>query len=314
MSSSRPASLPIPAISAIPPLPPASGPGQDGGKASLRPRYEDIAQDGRIQLTALMPGLGAAAWQDLLAKLPAVDVLFSQGILPILSRIVIVGEDRPVSVYVPLQYEGSFRFAREKDGDRLFVNMWVEARAPIGSTLGPTPPKDAPLELVGRMFAEHVITKPFAPKAERKVTRLDAPGVPPIPEDEHVFESAEALVESAGGPLEAAGDVGFGMMHTDSNQHVNSLVYPRIFEETAVRRLMQDARIPSAHTLLARAVELRWRRPFFAGERASIGLRFGEPAAGGRGEGSKLAAIGTFQPAGSPPGTKPSSALEVLFR
>lgn len=302
-------------VTSIPPLPRASGPDQDGGKASLQPRYEDIAQDGRMQLAALMPGLGAAAWQGLLAKMPAVDVLFSQGILPILSRVVIAGEDRPVSVYTPVQYEGSFRFAREKDGDRLFVNMWVEARAPIASTFGPNSPKDAPLELVGRIFAEHVLTKPFAPKAERKVTRLDAPGIPAVPETEHVFESAEALIESAGGlTLEAAGDVGFGMMHTDSNQHVNSLVYPRIFEETAVRRLMQDARIPAAHALLARALELRWRRPFFAGERASMRMRFVEPTAGSVAGASKIAAVGSFEPAGSPPGAKPSCAVSVLFR
>jgi hypothetical protein len=104
------------------------------------------------------------------------------------------------------------------------------------------------------------------------------------------------------------------MMHTDSNQHVNSLVYPRIFEETAVRRIMQDARIPAAHALLARALELRWRRPFFAGERATIGMRFVEPAAGNLAEGSTIAAVGSFAPAGSPPGPKPSSALKVLFR
>jgi hypothetical protein len=295
--------------SLIPPVPPASGPGQDGGRATIACRYEDIAQDGRIQLTALMPGLGAAVWRALLSQVPAIDVLRSQGILPILRRLVAVGEDRSVSVNVPIEYTGSFRFAREKDGDRLFANMWVEAYAPIGSTLAPDPPRDAPRELVGRVFAEHVLTRPFAPPAERKVTRLDAPGVPPIPEDEHVFESAEALIESAGGPLDDSGDFVFGMMHTDSNQHVNSLVYPRAFEEAAMRRLVQDARIPAAqaHRLLARATEMRWRRPFFGGERAKIAMRFVAP---GPGETWKTAAIGSFRGEGP----KPSSAVKMLFR
>ncbi|MDB4936707.1 MAG: hypothetical protein JWP87_3679 [Labilithrix sp.] len=291
----------------IPPLPPARGPGQDGGRATIAARYEDITQDGRIQLTALMPGLGGAVWRALLSQVPAMDLFRAQGILPILRRLVAVGEDRSVSVNVPIEYTGSFRFAREKDGDRLFANMWVEAYAPVASTLGPTPPRDAPRELLGRVFAEHVITRPFAPPAERKVTRLDAPGVPAVPEDEHVFESAEALIESAGGPLDEAGDFVFGMMHTDSNQHVNSLVYPRIFEEAASRRLVQDARIPSPHALLARATEMRWRRPFFAGERAHIGMRLSETAGGGP---WKVAAIGAFRGEGP----KPSSAVKMLFR
>ena len=291
----------------IPPLPPARGPDQDGGTAEIMPRYEDIMQDGRMQLTALMPGLGAALWKGLLSKFTALETFRSQGILPILRRLVVVGEDRPVSVHIPLRYEGSFRLAREKDGDRLFANMWLEARAPIATTLGPTPPADAPYERVGRVFAEHVITRPFAPPAERKVTRLDAPGIPPIPEDEHPFETAEALVEGASGALEDAGEVVFGMMHTDSNQHVNSLVYPRLFEELAVRRLVQDARIPAAHELLARALELRWRRPFFAGDRARVGLRVVDAAPGSA---WKVSVVGAFQGEGA----KPSTTLKVCLR
>lgn len=291
----------------IPPLPPSRGPGQDGGTASIPPRYEDITQDGRMQLAAMMPGLGAAVWRALLAQVPAIETFRAQGIFPILRRLVAVGEDRSVSVNSSIHYTGSFRFAREKDGDRLFANMWVEAHAPVASSHGPRPAKDAPRELVGRIFAEHVLTRPLAPPAERRVTSLDGPGLPAIPEDEHVFETAEALIESAGGPLEDSGDFPFGMMHTDSNQHVNSLAYPRIFEEAALRRLVHDTRIaPGAkpHDLLARAVELRWRKPFFAGERAKIGMRF----AGG----PPIRAIGAFYRDDAP--EKPSSAVKMLFR
>jgi len=221
-----------------------------------------------------------------------------------------MAEERTVSVNVPVRYTGSFRFAKEKDGDRLFANMWVEAHAPIATTIGPNPPPEAPSELVGRVFAEHVLTRPFAAPKERRVTRLEAPGVPPVPEDEHVFPNAEALVESAGGPLDEAGEMVFGMMHTDSNQHVNSLVYPRVFEEAALAKIVQDARIPAgtaASSLLARAVELRWRRPFFAGERARLGMRLvgAEP-----GETWKIGAVGAFRG----DGPKPSSAVKMWFR
>src|SRR5258708_31906958 len=47
--------------------------------------------------------------------------------------------------------------------------------------------------LVGRIFAEHVLSRPFSPPAERKVTRLDAPGVPEIPEDERSEEHTSEL-------------------------------------------------------------------------------------------------------------------------
>lgn len=290
-------------IGLIPQLPPADGPGQDGGSASIAPRYEDITQDARIQLTALMPGLGAAIWRALLSEIPAIETFRSQGILPILSRLVVACEDRPVSVSVPIRYEGSFRFARQKDGDRIFANMWLTASAPLATTIGPPPAKDAPYELVGRVFAEHVVTRPFAPKDQRRVTRLDAPGVPPVPHHEHVFEGADGLIARASSPLEDLGDTVFAMMHTDSNQHVNSLVYPRVFEEACTRKMMQDACI-SAPQLLSRAAELRFRRPFFAGERARIGASFA-PA-----EGAKMAAIGAFHG----DGPKPSCAIQMWFR
>ncbi|HSO39484.1 MAG TPA: hypothetical protein VLT33_43450 [Labilithrix sp.] len=285
----------------IPPLPPPTEFDRDGGVATLMPRYEDIVQDGRMQLHAFMPGLGAAIWRELLSKVAAASVFRAQGILPILRRLVIVGEDRPASVSVPVHYEGSFRFAREKGGERLFLNMWVEARAAIATTIGPNPPSDAPLERVGRVFAEHVITRPFAPPGERKVTRLDAPGVPPVPDAEHVFDPTEALIE--GLPLADAGDIFFGTMHTDSNQHVNSLVYPRVFEELAVRQL---APTPLRHApLLARSLDIRWRKPFFAGQRAQVRMHAPAPVAGA------TTLTGAFFGDDDP---KPHTTLQLILR
>lgn len=275
----------------IPPIPDARG--EDVvGEAELLPRYEDIAQDGRFLLTAMTPGLGAAVWRALLRKIPASKAFQEQGILPILSRMVLVGEDRSVSVHQPIRYQGRFRFARQRGGDRLFVNMWVDAFAPLGSTFGPPPPKDAEAPLVGRIFAEHVITRPFAGPGERKVTRLEAPGVAPIPEDEYDFEDAEALASKVArvGP---EADVRFGMMHTDSNQHVNSLVYPRIAEEHAIDRLSDEARTKK----LARALDMRWRKPFFAGQTARLGI--------GTFEGDSVA---VFRPADA---ERPSCAIAI---
>ncbi|MBS2020463.1 MAG: hypothetical protein JST00_46835 [Deltaproteobacteria bacterium] len=287
---------------AIPPLPPARRDHEDGGRAELPMRYEDVTQDGRVQLTSIMWGLGHAVWRSLLAKMPVMERFRAEGVLPILRRLVVVGEERSVTVNLPVHYEGSFRFAHEEGGERIFANMWLEARAPVGSTLMRSPPRDAPAERMGRIFAEHVVTRPFAPPAERKVTRLEVPGLPAIPEDAHPFETAEALV--AGSPLEEVGDVVFGMMHTDSNQHVNSLVYPRVFEEHVVKKLATTGH-PGAKTMLMRALELRYRKPFFAGDRATIAMRM-EPAAGSE---SGVDVVGAF---GDP--SRPHCTLRMTLR
>jgi hypothetical protein len=181
--------------------------------------------------------------------------------------------------------------------------MWMDADAPVATTFGPPPGPDAPRALAGRAFAEHVITRPFAPPAERKVTRLDAPGIElhEGEQHEHTFEPAESLLSGSGSGspspphLEDAGEILFGMMHTDSNQHVNSLVYPRVFEEALVRRVADP-------TLLARAVELRWRKPFFAGDRARLRMAMLDDRT----------AVGTFTPASSADG-KPSCVVRMTL-
>ena len=278
--------------------------------AEVRPRYEDIVQDGRMQLTSLMPGLGSV-WRTLggSPKSPLAS-LRAQGILPILRRLVIVGEDGPFTIQASLQVSGTWRLARETGGDRLLLDMWLEVRAPKGQSLAPPPPPDAPLSLVGRIYAEHVITRPFAPRDERKVTRLDVPGLPAVPEDEHPLEDVSALL--AGHPLEPAPhEHTFGMMHTDPNQHVNSLAYPRIFEEVALRHVAARGISPAPQALLARALDVRYRKPFFAGDRAAMTLhaeRLEAPAPGAAGVGP-VGAVGAFAPAGAPAGTPPSCTI-----
>lgn len=246
----------------IPPLRPERG-FEASATATLRPRYEDVSQDGRLQLTALMPALGKV-WKSLDTS-GMLTELRAQGILPILQRLTIRGERGPFSVTVPIECSGTWRIAREADGERLFLDMWLEARAPHASTLGSAPPAEAERVLVGRAYVEHVFTRPFASPAERKVTRLDVRGLPPVPEDTRPFASAEALI--AEHRLTTVREHRFGLMHTDSNQHVNSLVYPRLFEEALTE---QDP------GLLADAVELRYRKPFFAGDRAVLSLAHGE--------------------------------------
>ncbi|MBX3233137.1 MAG: hypothetical protein KIT84_20310 [Labilithrix sp.] len=296
-------------ISSIPPIPPARG-YESTGRAKLDLRYEDVAQDGRVLLPSLMPGLGAV-WRSL-AEHERLQAFRDSGVLPILSRVVMQdGDEGPFGAQVPVDVEGTWRLARETNGERIFLDMWLDAYAPNAHTLAPAPPPDAPRRRVGRLYAEHVMTRPFGPPAERKVTRLDFAGLPAIPEDEHPHAEAVALVASHA--LEPAHEHLFGMMHTDSNQHVNSLVYPRLFEEAAVARAVERARVrlapgtkPTEHLLLARAIELRYRKPFFAGDRATLRLALTDGA-------PSVAAVGAFVPAGGD-ASKPSTTVAMLLR
>ena len=287
----------------IPPLPPAKSGGQDGGSAVLTPRYEDVAQDGRMQLNGLLPGMGQAVWHGLLSKVPGWRTLRKQGISPIFHRLVAEGEDRGCSAHVPMHVKGSYRLAHEKDGERIFLLMWLDTYAPVGLTHQKTPGPDAPRELVGRMWAEHIFTKPFAPAGQRRVTKLEGEGLPAIPEDEHVFEDAEDLLREAG-PLEDLTDFVFTKMHTDSNQHVNSLVYQKVFEEHFAAHLFRTG-VPNSVNLLSRSLDIRWRKPFFLGEVAKIKYRIVETEPG------KVSVIGGFF--GKDP-AKPHTMLKMVLR
>jgi len=69
--------------------------------------------------------------------------------------------------------------------------------------------------------------------------------------------------------------VTFGVTHTDGNQHVNSLVYPRLFEEAALRRFAATGR---STTVLARKLDIAFRRPSFAGDSVRVVLGMWESA------------------------------------
>lgn len=289
---------------AIPKVPPARG-YEVPAAAELRPRYEDVAQDGRVQLTTMMPGLGAI-WK-VLGTAKQMEAFRDQGVLPILRRLIMVGEEGPFSVSAPIEYKGEWRLAREDGGDRLFLNMWLEARAPIGNTLGPPPPRDAERVVVGRAYAEHVLTRPFASSAEdRRVTKIGVPGLPEIPEDTILYEEADALV--AGHVLETSHERLFAKMHTDSNQHVNSLVYPRMFEEAIIKRMHERETVDKAEMLLARALEVRYRKPFFCGDRARIACHAQKSTTHPP---YRACAVGTFSPLKANDAGKASCAIAM---
>ncbi len=263
------------------------------GRVSLR--YEDIAQDGRVALGAMPQAIGEAVWRALLSKHPANALMREQGVLPILSRLIILGGEGPCSVDQPLEasgcYEASSSVSASGEVERLYLNMWASLEGPRANTYDPQPSRAGELHRVGRVFGEHVFTRPFAPPAERKVLRLALPGLPELPDARYSPRAMLALLTppSSAVPLDAeptpvTAPCVFGLAHTDSNQHVNSLVYPRLFEEAVVRRLaLRGVTRPA----LAREVEVLYRKPSFAGEQVRIVLRTFR-------DGARYLATGTF--------------------
>jgi len=260
-------------------------------------RYEDIAQDGRILLGALPHSVGLVVWRKLLEKHEGARAATHAGLIPILTRFVIEGTDAALSVSKPVDFTGCFQLGHAVDAagtvNRIVLNIWTRGEGVIGRTYGAPPANAGARATVGRVFAEHTFTRLFAPPAERKVLRLDVPGMPPVPPERYDFHPPDALLAPPPGatlldesltPDEVA--YAFGLAHTDSNQHVNSLVYPRLFEEAALRRFAARGRKTA---VLARRLEVAYRKPFFAGQRTRIVLRAYEHE-------GHLAACGAFLP------------------
>lgn len=278
------------------------------GHARIPHRYEDIAQDGRLLLELASRGVGEVVWQQLLANLPNRDMFRETGIVPILTRMIVVGGEGPFSVNAAIEGHGTYAIART-GASRIYVDMWTTLLARHGSTWETTPDRGGEPVVALATFAEHVLTKLFAPPHERRVTSLPDGDVPErafaLPELQHPLtppanaELLDATLRPDTQPFV------FGLRHTDSNQHVNSLVYPRLFEEALLRRLHEHGR---ATTVLATEVDCAYRKPCFAGDVVRYWLQAfvlnGQPGA-----------VGVLLPEGqSPESGKPHTFVRILMR
>jgi hypothetical protein len=261
-----------------PPLPELP-PGQVGtAQGSLR--YEDIAQDGRLMPLAVPPTIGLL-WRQLLTHDAESRALRAAGIIPLLTRLTIRTDAQPIRLDKPIEVHGGFQLAHDLGADgavaRIYLKMWCEVQGARGRLF---PPEAAgPQVAAGGVFAEHVFTRPFAPPAQRKVTAFALPGFPAVPPDRYPAAAPRTAMDAPPGARwldELALDptpVWFTLDHTDSNQHVNSLVYVRVFGDAAHRRL-GGAGHPLA--VLIRDVDIAYRKPCFAGDRVRVHLRLFE--------------------------------------
>jgi hypothetical protein len=245
--------------SLIPALPANLDGARCDGPVNLR--YEDVSQEGRLLLLGAPQAIDQLCWPSVMQD-AGMRALLMTGIIPIRARMVIEGGQGPLSAIWPARGEGAWHRAavRSSDGQvqRLLMVMWAHLWAREGWTLFPPDPTARELP-VGRVYVEHIYTRLWADKADRRV--LDVPGWTPRgdwPErraDDVAPERPEARPRHTRTRA-------LGVLHTDPNNHVNSLVYLRIFEEEALV-LRGD---PAA----ARRVEVVWRKPFFAGETLTL--------------------------------------------
>ena len=251
-------------------------------------RYEDVAQDGRLMPIALPPAM-SGLWQAAIVNWPGSRNAIAKGIIPILTRLTLETREQPIQVNRPISCNAGFELAASRvngEVNRIFMNVWCEVSG-VAGRIGPRQSggESAP---AGMLFAEHTYTRPLAPAGQRSVTRFDVEGLPEIPPTEYVAPSPESAGEAPAGAtwtteLEPAPfDTVFTLDQTDSNQHVNSIVYIRLFLDAAQRRICaagHPAKIRS------RAVDIAYRKPCFAGDRVRAFVRLfelgGQPGAAG---------------------------------
>ena len=271
----------------LPPRPEV--PAAQRGTGTYPVRFEDLTQDGRLRFDPIVTSIGAAIWVPILARHPLSATLQASGVRAVFTRLAIEGTDARIDLGTPLTADGTYELAHERAADggvaRLYLNMWTDVWAPRRGT------KER--ALVGRLFAEHVLTRPLAPPGERRVTTVPGLDVPTAHYAQPRLDDLLTLPSDAGGQGEDFAEAAlsldatpcsFGLVHTDMNQHVNSLVYPRLFEDAALRRF---AALGKSTTVLSRTLEIAFRKPFFAGQTARVALR---TAVGGAG----ASAVGVF--------------------
>ncbi len=248
-------------------------------------RYEDVTQDGRL-IPVAAPSALAGLWREVLVHHPGARNALQVGILPILTRLTINSLEQPIRVDRPIESRTGFALAHDLQGDevsRLYMNVWCEIRGAAGRLGRSAAAGD--LALAGTVFAEHTFTRPLAPPDPRKVTKLGVEGYPDVPEVRYAAPAATTAQEAPEGATwldELAPDpaeYAFTLDQTDSNQHVNSLVYVRIFHDALNRRLAATGRLAASGRgvrLRSRSVDIAYRKPCFAGDKVRASLRLFE--------------------------------------
>lgn len=255
------------------PEPPVVG-GIQLGAGQTRLRFEDVAQDGRLRLEGIWPAIGPILW----GKMQVAETLArlgERGVRAVLSYVQLEGGSDPISVRAKCDQEVRWRISHTVDEHgkvtRLLFDTWLITSAPLGQANHPGgPPASSERVRVARAYGQHVFTRPTAPPGQHRVLELDDPLLEGLERERTEFRDPSALFVPPPGaePLDASPRADalptvFGLCHSDGNQHVNFLSYPRLAEEAALRRF---AELGLGARRLARRAEVGYRKPSFAGE------------------------------------------------
>ncbi|HEY3806775.1 MAG TPA: hypothetical protein VGL61_29430 [Kofleriaceae bacterium] len=240
-------------------------------------RFEDVAMDGRM-MPISMPPMMSGLWREVLVDHRGASNALKQGILPILTRLVMTSSGAAIRIDREVETRCGFELARDPATSKLFMNVWAATRGAAGK-LSRAAASAGELVDAGSLFAEHTFTRVLAPPGQRAVTELEVEGYPRIPETSYAAApptSAEDAPPGARWLDELAPDDAdhvFTLDQSDSNQHVNSLVYVRVFLDAVYRRLAARGHVGK---LRSTAIDIAYRKPCFPGDRVRTRLRLYE--------------------------------------
>lgn len=244
------------------------------GRGQTRLRFEDVAQDGRLRLEGIWPAIGPILW----GKMEVAEALLrlgAQGIRAVLSYVQLEGGSEPVSVRALCEQEVRWRIGHTTDADgqlnRLVFDTWLSTSAPLGESGNPGAPPVAETRVrVARAYGQHVFTRPVAAPGRHRVLSLADPLLDDLPGPRVSWRDPLSVLDIPDAaelldvvPRPDLAPTVFGLCHTDGNQHVNFLSYPRLVEEAALRRF---AELGLGARRLARRAEVGYRKPCFAGD------------------------------------------------
>jgi len=233
-------------------------------------RYDDVVQDGRFRLESAWRPTGRILWSH-----PEVArVLRSMGpnVTNVLSRVTMQASEAALAPRSRVKTRVRFRFEHTVDGagnpDRVLFSTWLSAVAEA---------RDGGEAPAARAHGQRVFTRLDAPKGHHLVRRLEGFGPAGVPPHRTNWEPPTSLLSLPDGaePLDPAprlapAPVVFGLSHTDLNQHVNFLMYPREVERAALQRFVE---LGVGARLLSREVSFGYRKPSFAGDVVRVVLR-----------------------------------------
>lgn len=267
------------------------------GHGTTRLRFEDVAQDGRLRLEGIWPAIGPILW----GRMEVANALLRlgmQGVRAVLTYVQLEGGEEPVSVRALCEQEVRWQLGATLDESgavtRVLFDTWLLSSAPRGLANNPgMDPVSEERVSVARAYGQHVFTRPAARAGEHRVTAIDDPLFADSTLRPSPYRDPNALLSLPPGttaldptPRVDPAPVVFGLCHTDGNQHVNFLAYPRLVEEAALRRFAELGRDPKR---LARRAEVAYRKPCFAGDVVRLVMQAFE-------QGDELGVVAAFVP------------------